>query len=143
MKLCSEDTVSLSMYFIPSTAASAPAMVVKVVTRASKAEVRMARESAMALRRSSTVLITMQISSFLIMSTICGRPSRTLFTRLRRRPAAVISFVRALRWPRCRSPRATRRRAISTAPALSRSRTPDQHAGLRGSTVPEAACALA
>jgi hypothetical protein len=29
------------MYFMPSTAASAPAMVVKVVTRASSAEVRM------------------------------------------------------------------------------------------------------
>lgn len=35
---------------MPSTAASAPKMVVKVVTRASKALVRMARESAMALR---------------------------------------------------------------------------------------------
>ena len=40
------------MYFMPSTAASAPAMVVKVVTRASKAEVRIWRESVIALRRS-------------------------------------------------------------------------------------------
>ncbi len=55
-------------------------MVVKVVTRASSAEVRMSRESAIALRRSSTVLMTMQISSFLIMSTMCGRPSVTLLT---------------------------------------------------------------
>ena len=36
-----EITPKLSMYFIPSTAASAPAMVVKVVTRFSNAEVRM------------------------------------------------------------------------------------------------------
>ena len=76
------------MYFMPSAAASAPAMVVMVVTRASRAEVRIWRESLMALRRCSTVLITSAISSFLIMSTMFGRPSVNLFTTAQGMPAA-------------------------------------------------------
>ena len=78
-------------------------MVVKVVTRASSELVRMARESAMALRRSSTVLMTMTISLFLIMSTMCGRPSVTLLTtwnnyqRGTRRPFGVMEWPALLR----------------------------------------------
>ena len=72
---------------MPSTAASAPAMVVNVVTRAMSEEVRIWRESAIALRRSSTVLMTKAISLFLMMSTTCGRPSVTLLTAVTGKPA--------------------------------------------------------
>ena len=83
---------------MPSTAARAPAMVVKNVTRAASDCVRMVRESAMALRRSSTVLMTSEISPFFTMSTMCGRPSVTLFTSCTGMPAASISAaVRAWR----------------------------------------------
>ena len=51
MHFRTEITASLSMYFMPSTAASAPAMVVKMVTQFNKVLVRMARESAMAFQR--------------------------------------------------------------------------------------------
>ena len=76
---------------MPSTAASAPAIVVNVVTRASSDDVRICLESAIALRRSSTVLITSAISLFLIMSTTCGRPSVTLLTVPQSMPAARIA----------------------------------------------------
>ncbi|MNT62831.1 hypothetical protein D3C72_2005920 [compost metagenome] len=52
------------------------------------AEVRIERESAIAVRVSSTVVNTSASSPFLIMSTICGRPSLTLLTVLTGMPAA-------------------------------------------------------
>ena len=96
---------------MPCTAASAPAMVVKVVTLASNAEVRIWRESAIALRRSSTVLMTSEISLFLIMSTMWGRPSVTLLTTPQVTPApfmaAAVPLVASTEKPIATSARAT------------------------------------
>ena len=93
-------------------------MVVKVVTRASKAEVRMARLSAIALRRSSTVLITKAMSLFLIMSTMWGRPSVTLLTVLTLIPAASMAAA-VPRVATSSKPMTTSSRATSTARGLS------------------------
>jgi hypothetical protein len=57
-----------------------------------KAAARMAKESFTA-RLSSTTLIINWISLFLIMSTICGRPSATLLTRVTGTPASSIAFA--------------------------------------------------
>ena len=93
-------------------------MVVKVVTRASSDEVRIARESAIALRRSSTVLMTMTISLFLIMSTMCGRPSVT-FVHHRHRHASLGNRGCSTLVATSSKPRATSWRAMSTARGLS------------------------
>ena len=59
------------------------------VTRCASALLRMDQESAMAWRFSSTVLMISTISLFLIMSTMCGRPSATLLTTVTLRPGGL------------------------------------------------------
>ena len=72
--------------------------------------------------RPSVVLMIRVTSSFLIMSTTCGRPSVTLFTRRTGRPAA--SMTRAVPAVATTSkPSATRSPATWAANGLSSSRT--------------------
>ena len=90
----------------------------------------------------SVVLTMRSISSFLIMSTICGRPSRTLLARRQTMPESsrtcAVPLVATMVKPWAMS-----RRASATAPGLSRSRTLIRHTPLRGSVTPEPDCALA
>ncbi|CFL94017.1 Uncharacterised protein [Bordetella pertussis] len=129
------------MNCMPSTAARAPAMVVKNVMRLASAWVRMVRESAMALRRSSTVLITSETSPFLTMSTMCGRPSVTLLTTCTGMPAASISAA-VPRVATSLKPRLCRPRATSTARGLSWFRTLMKTVPESGRRTPAASCDL-
>ncbi len=101
----------------------------------------MERESVMAVRFSSTVLITSTISLFLIMSTMWGRPSVTLFTAVTAMPAASMA-VAVPRVARMLKPWAARSRATSTALALSAGLTLMNTLPDFGSLVPEAICDL-
>ena len=75
----------------------APSMVVYSVTLCASAEVRIERESAMAGRFSSTVLTISTISLFLIMSTMCGRPSVDLVHQRHRNAGRLDRAARAAR----------------------------------------------
>ena len=81
----------------------------------------------------SVVLTMRSISSFLIMSTTCGRPSRTLSTLRQAIPSAAseraVPSVATIS-----KPRAMRSRASGAACGLSRSRTEMKQTPLRGST---------
>ena len=85
-------------------------------------------------RASRTIpFVSKAISSFLITSTMCGRPSRTLLARLQRIPAAA-SFLAVPSVATISKPRATRICANSTAPFLSLSRTLNSATPLVGNT---------
>ena len=71
-----------------------------------------------------SVVFTIRLSSrFLIMSTTCGRPSRTLLTRWHGTPPSCERLRGAARSRRSRSRASTSILPSSTAPGLSRSRT--------------------
>jgi hypothetical protein len=90
----------------------------------------------------SVVFTIMANSSFLIMSTMCGRPSRTLLARLQVRPASLITFA-VPSVAASSKPRSTSFFASTTAPGLSRSRTLMRTTPERGSVTPDAAWAFA
>jgi len=87
------------------------------------------------------LLTIRSISSFLIMSTMCGRPSRTLLTRRHSMPASQQRRGRTGGGDQIET-MLDRRRASGTAPALSRSRTLIRQQPERGRTTPEADCDL-
>jgi len=83
---------------------------------------RMARESECDVRVASVVLTMKLTSPFLIMSTMCGRPSATLLTAVTGTPCDMRTAV-VPRVARMVKPSSTRSRATGTAPSLSPSRT--------------------
>src|SRR5690606_13039156 len=98
-------------------------------------------ESITALRFSSTVLMTSAISLFLIMSTMCGRPSATLLTDSTAIPAAAIADAVPL-VATMEKPRATRSLATSTARGLSLAFTLRKTFPERGNRTPAPSCDL-
>jgi len=92
-----------------------------------------ARDKARVACLPSVVFTISANSSFLIMSTMCGRPSRTLFAWRQGTPAASMTLAVPV-VATTSKPRSTRRRARTAAPGLSRSRTLISAEPLRGST---------